>query len=56
MEIVALRKELGFSVIFITHDLSLLLEVADKVAIMYAGRVVELATRDELKQHAAPSL
>ena len=38
--------------IFITHDLSLLLEVADKVAIMYAGRVVELATRDELKQHA----
>ena len=52
MEIMALRKDLAFSVIFITHDLSLLLEVADKVAIMYAGRVVELATRDELKQHA----
>jgi len=52
MEIIALRKDLAFSVIFITHDLSLLLEVADKVAIMYAGRVVELATRDELKQHA----
>ena len=52
MEIIALRKDLAFSVIFITHDLSLLLEVADTVAIMYAGRVVELATRDELKQHA----
>jgi peptide/nickel transport system ATP-binding protein len=49
MELISLRKELEFSVIFITHDLSLLLELADKVAIMYAGRVVELATRDELK-------
>ncbi|HLZ23340.1 MAG TPA: ABC transporter ATP-binding protein [Ktedonobacterales bacterium] len=51
MEIIALRNELEFSVIFITHDLSLLLEIADKVAIMYAGRVVEVATREELKQH-----
>jgi peptide/nickel transport system ATP-binding protein len=52
MEIIALRKDLAFSVIFITHDLSLLLEIADTVAIMYAGRVVEMATRNELKQHA----
>jgi peptide/nickel transport system ATP-binding protein len=51
MEIMGLRTDLGFSVIFITHDLSLLLELADQVAIMYAGRVVELATRDELKRH-----
>jgi peptide/nickel transport system ATP-binding protein len=51
MQLIGLRNDLGFSVIFITHDLSLLLEMADKVAIMYAGRVVELATRDELKQH-----
>jgi peptide/nickel transport system ATP-binding protein len=51
MQLIGLRNDLGFSVIFITHDLSLLLELADKVAIMYAGRVVELATRDELKQH-----
>jgi peptide/nickel transport system ATP-binding protein len=50
MEIMALRNDLEFSVIFITHDLSLLLELADTVAIMYAGRVVELATRDELKR------
>jgi peptide/nickel transport system ATP-binding protein len=51
LQIMSLRQELGFSVIFITHDLSLLLEIADRIAIMYAGRVVELATRDELKAH-----
>lgn len=48
MEIMGLRERLNFSVIFITHDLSLLLEMADKVAIMYAGRLVETATRGEL--------
>lgn len=36
-----LRKSLGFSVIFITHDLSLLLEVSDRIAIMYGGKIVE---------------
>jgi peptide/nickel transport system ATP-binding protein len=47
-EIMELRQQLNFSVIFITHDLSLLLEIADKIAIMYAGRIVETATRSEL--------
>ncbi len=47
-EIMALRKDFDFSVIFITHDLSLLLELADQVAIMYAGRIVEKATQREL--------
>jgi peptide/nickel transport system ATP-binding protein len=42
-EIERLRAELGFSVIFITHDLSLLLEISDTLAVMYAGRIVELA-------------
>ena len=46
--IMGLRRKLGFSVIFITHDLSLLLEMADRIAVMYAGRVVELATAPEL--------
>ena len=50
-KIIGLRNDFGFSVIFITHDLSLLLEMADKVAIMYAGRIVETATRRELRQH-----
>ncbi|OHD22565.1 MAG: dipeptide/oligopeptide/nickel ABC transporter ATP-binding protein [Spirochaetes bacterium GWB1_59_5] len=36
-----LRSRLGFSVIFITHDLSLLVEISDALAIMYAGRIVE---------------
>ncbi len=41
--IMGLRREFGFAVIFITHDLSLLLEIADTIAIMYAGRLVETA-------------
>jgi peptide/nickel transport system ATP-binding protein len=50
-EIMSLRDRLGFSVIFITHDLSLLLEIADQLAIMYAGHLVETATREELRRH-----
>src|SRR5207247_10081738 len=42
-EIEALKQDLGFAVLFITHDLSLLLEFADRIAIMYAGEVVESA-------------
>ena len=44
----ALCREFGMALIFITHDLSLLLEIADEIAIMYAGRVVETATNREL--------
>ena len=36
-----LQRELGLSMLFITHDLSVLAEVSDRIAIMYAGRVVE---------------
>jgi peptide/nickel transport system ATP-binding protein len=43
-ELMQLRERLDFSIIFITHDLSLLLEVADTIAIMYAGRVVEMTS------------
>jgi peptide/nickel transport system ATP-binding protein len=50
-EIMRLREKLDFSVIFITHDLSLLLELADNVAIMYAGRIVEKASRRDLYVH-----
>jgi peptide/nickel transport system ATP-binding protein len=44
-----LQAELGFAVVFITHDLSLLLELAHRVAIMYAGEIVESAAADELR-------
>ena len=47
-ELQQLQRELGFAVLFITHDLSLLLEFADRVAIMYAGEIVELAESQEL--------
>jgi oligopeptide/dipeptide ABC transporter ATP-binding protein len=40
-QIVELKETLGFSVLFITHDLSLLLELADRIAVMYAGRLME---------------
>jgi peptide/nickel transport system ATP-binding protein len=42
-ELTALRDRLGFAVLFITHDLSLLIEIADSIAIMYGGRIVERA-------------
>ncbi|MBI5211985.1 MAG: ABC transporter ATP-binding protein [Nitrospirae bacterium] len=43
-----LRKERDMSVLLITHDLSIISEQADRVAIMYAGRIMELADVDEL--------
>src|SRR5262249_57980893 len=37
----SLQGELGLAMLFITHDLSVLTEVSDRLAIMYAGRIVE---------------
>lgn len=42
-ELMALRDRLDFAVLFISHDLSLLVEIADSIAVMYAGRLVERA-------------
>jgi peptide/nickel transport system ATP-binding protein len=42
-QIDALKRDFGFAVLFITHDISLLLEFADRIAIMYAGELVETA-------------
>jgi peptide/nickel transport system ATP-binding protein len=47
-ELAALRDRLGFAVLFITHDLSLLIEIADSIAIMYGGRIVERARASAL--------
>lgn len=43
-----LQKEAGMSVILITHDLGVIAEVCDEVAVMYAGRIVERASASEL--------
>lgn len=47
-QIAGLREKLGFSILFITHDLSLLVEISDHIAIMYAGEIVEKAPAREL--------
>jgi len=49
-EVETLKRDLGFAVLFITHDLSLLLEFADRIAIMYAGEIVETASSATLAQ------
>jgi peptide/nickel transport system ATP-binding protein len=51
-EIVRLRDELSFAVIFITHDLPLLLEISDRIAVMLQGEIVELESAAQI--YAAP--
>jgi oligopeptide/dipeptide ABC transporter ATP-binding protein len=52
-QIVALQQQLHFAVLFITHDLSLLLEIADRIAVMYAGKIVEIGSAAKI--HNEPS-
>jgi peptide/nickel transport system ATP-binding protein len=47
-EIVRLRQEFGFAVLFITHDLPLLLEISDRIAVMRDGVIVELDTAENI--------
>ncbi len=47
-QISQLRHDFGFSVVFITHDLPLLLEISDRIAIMREGEIVELAEADQI--------
>jgi oligopeptide/dipeptide ABC transporter ATP-binding protein len=52
-QIVELKERLGFSILFITHDLSLLLELADRIAVMYAGQLLEIGAAHDI--HHAPA-
>jgi peptide/nickel transport system ATP-binding protein len=51
-QMMRLRETLGFSIVFITHDISLLVEFSDRIAIMYGGRVVEEAPAGEIYRAA----
>jgi peptide/nickel transport system ATP-binding protein len=52
-QVVELKERLGFAVLFITHDLSLLLELADRIAVMYAGRLLETGTAQAIMRDPA---
>ncbi len=45
-----LKERFGFSILFITHDLSLMVEFCDRIGIMYSGKLVELAPSKEILQ------
>jgi peptide/nickel transport system ATP-binding protein len=53
VELARLREEFGFAVLFITHDLSLLLELADNIAVMYAGRIAEYGPAEKIYREPA---
>lgn len=43
-----LKEEYGFTIIFITHDLGVVAEIADRVAVMYGGQIIEYGTAKEI--------
>ncbi len=45
-----LQRQLGLTYLFISHDLSVVRHVADQIAVMYLGKIMELADRDEIYQ------
>ena len=47
-ELMRLREKLGFAVIFITHDLPMLIEISDRIAVMLQGEIVEQGTAEEI--------
>jgi peptide/nickel transport system ATP-binding protein len=51
MQIKELQRQLGFAVIFVTHDMSLVSHFSDRLLVMYAGQVAELSETRELFDH-----
>jgi oligopeptide/dipeptide ABC transporter ATP-binding protein len=48
-----LREKFGLTMLFISHDLAVVSKIADRVAVMYAGNLVEIGRRDEIFRNAA---
>ncbi|MBL8711000.1 MAG: dipeptide ABC transporter ATP-binding protein [Rhodospirillaceae bacterium] len=46
-----LRRRIGIAMLYVTHDLALLSQIADRIGVMYAGRMVEVAPTAEIFQH-----
>lgn len=51
-QVLAAQERLGFAIVFVTHDLSLLLEISDRIGIMYGGKLVEIGTAARLHADA----
>ncbi|GII98511.1 peptide/nickel transport system ATP-binding protein [Sediminihabitans luteus] len=51
-EIMRLREQFNFAVVFITHDLPMLLEISDRIAVMLQGEIVEMGTAQEIYRNA----
>ncbi len=49
---VSLRRELGLTILMITHDLRVANFLSDRIAVLYRGRLVELGTRKQIMEHA----
>lgn len=47
-QVIDLKNRLGFSILFITHDISLMVDISDRMGVMYAGRLVEMGPSKEI--------
>jgi oligopeptide/dipeptide ABC transporter ATP-binding protein len=49
--LIELQREMGLAMMFISHDLAVVREISHRVLVLYLGRVMEMATRDQLYEH-----